>query len=106
MKRPQAVAALHRALDLSQQLVRVADAGDVPQTVSLDAERLLLLQSVRQALQPMDEPHQAVLREIAVLNDQAIGLIEHHRRSKGRALDMAAVGRKAVAAYSGIRLQR
>jgi hypothetical protein len=33
-------------------------------------------------------------------------LLEHQRRSKGRELDMAAVGRRAVAAYSTIRSQR
>jgi len=32
--------------------------------------------------------------------------LEHQRRSKGRDMDMAAVGRRAVAAYSNIRLQR
>jgi hypothetical protein len=34
------------------------------------------------------------------LNDRAIGLMEHQLRGKSRALDMAAVGRRAVAAYS------
>ena len=48
----------------------------------------------------------ALLQQIAQLNDRAIGLLEHQRRGKGRDLDMAAVGRRAVAAYSSIRSQR
>jgi len=49
---------------------------------------------------------QALLQQIAEANARAIGLLEHQRRSKGRDLDMAAVGRRAVAAYSGTRSQR
>jgi hypothetical protein len=45
----------------------------------------------------------ALLREISQLNDRAIGSMEHRLRSKGRAMDMAAVGRRAVAAYSNTR---
>ena len=45
-------------------------------------------------------------QQIDATNERAIGLLEHQRRSKGRDLDMAAVGRRAVAAYSGIRPQR
>ena len=48
----------------------------------------------------------ALLQQIAQLNDRSIGLLEHQRRAKGRDLDMAAVGRRAVAAYSGSRQQR
>jgi hypothetical protein len=40
------------------------------------------------------------LQEIALLNDQSIGYLEHHRRIKGRQLDVAAVGRRAVHAYA------
>jgi len=47
-----------------------------------------------------------VLEEISELNDRAIGLMEQHRLTTERALDMAAVGRRAVAAYSTTRLQR
>ena len=47
-----------------------------------------------------------LLQQIAELNDRTIGLVEHHRRGKGREMDMAAVGRRAVAAYSTIRRQR
>jgi len=44
-----------------------------------------------------------LLREISQLNDRSIGSMEHRLRSKGRAMDMAAVGRRAVAAYSNTR---
>jgi hypothetical protein len=40
-----------------------------------------------------------MIEEICRLNDRAIGLMEHQVRGKSRALDMAAVGRRAVAAY-------
>jgi hypothetical protein len=109
MNRDEASAALRRALEISRELTAVADAGDVGDvrlTVSLDAERLQLLKCARAGLHPMDENERSVLREIAELNDRAIGLIEHQRRIKGRAMDMAAVGRRAVAAYSTTRPQR
>jgi hypothetical protein len=106
MNRSEASAALQRALEISRELTAIADGGDVRLTVSLDAERLQLLKCARAGLQPMDENERAVLREIAELNDRAIGLVEHQRRIKGRAMDMAAVGRRAVAAYSTTRPQR
>jgi hypothetical protein len=106
MNRSEASAALQRALEISRELAAVADGGDVRLTVSLDAERLQLLKCARAGLQPIDANERAVLREIAELNDRAIGLIEHQRRIKGRAMDMAAVGRRAVAAYSTTRQQR
>jgi hypothetical protein len=106
MNRSDASAALRRALEISRELTAVADRGDVRLTVSLDAERLQLLKCARAGLQPMDANERAVLREIAELNDRAIGLMEHQRRIKGRAMDMAAVGRRAVAAYSTTRPQR
>jgi hypothetical protein len=106
MNRSDASAALQRALEISRELSAVADGGDVRLTVSLDAERLQLLKCARAGLQPMDANERAVLREIAELNDRAIGLMEHQRRIKGRAMDMAAVGRRAVAAYSTTRPQR
>jgi hypothetical protein len=106
VKRSDASDALQRALQLSRELTAVADSGDVCATLRLDAERLVLLQSARAALQPMDEKDRWVLREIAELNDRALGLMEHHRRGKQRALDTVAVGRRAVAAYSTTRMMR
>jgi hypothetical protein len=106
MSRSEAGKALQRALEISRELIAVAEGGDVRLTPSLDAERLQLLKCVRAGLLPMDENERSVLREIAELNDRAIGLIEHRRRIKGRAMDMAAVGRRAVAAYSTTRSQR
>jgi hypothetical protein len=106
MNRQEAVAVLQRALALSERLAAVADGGDVSLTVSLDAERLQLLKSARAALHPMDERSRSVLREIAVLNDRTLGLMEHRRRAKGREMDTAVVGRRAVAAYGRVRMHR
>jgi hypothetical protein len=97
---------VQRALEISHELAAVADGGDLPLAVSLDAERLQLLKSIRAALQPLDEKDRSLLREIAALNDQSLGLLEHRRRAKGRDMDMLAVGRRALRAYSSTLLQR
>jgi hypothetical protein len=97
---------LSRALALSHDMLSAAECGNLNSLESLDRQRLELLQSFRSATQQVAAADQALLQQIAQLNDRAIGLLEHQRRSKGRDLDMAAVGRRAVAAYSGIRAQR
>jgi hypothetical protein len=106
MTRTEAAAALQRALEISRELAAVAEGGDLPLAVSLDAERLQLLKSARAALQPMDEKNRTILREIAALNDRALGHLEHRRRATGRDMDMLAVGRRAVRAYSNTRMRR
>jgi hypothetical protein len=106
MTRAEAAAALQRALEISRELAAVADGGDLALTLSLDAERLQLLKSARAALQPLDEKDRSMLREIAALNDQALGFVEHRRRAKGRDMDTLAVGRRALRAYSDTRTQR
>ena len=95
-----------RALALSEEILSAAESGNVDSLASLDLERMELLKSFRKSTQRVAAADQALLRQIAQLNDRAIGLLEHQRRSKGRDLDMAAVGRRAVAAYSSIRSQR
>jgi hypothetical protein len=106
MRRDEAEAALQRALEISRELLAVADGGDVGLAMSLDAERLQLLKSARAALQPLDDNDRSVLREITALNDRALGFLEHRRRARGRDMDMLAVGRRALHAYSGTRVQR
>jgi hypothetical protein len=106
MTRQEAGAALQRALEISRDLAALADGGDLALTVSLDAERLQLLKSARAALRSMDENHHAILREIAALNDRALGFLEHRRRAKGRDMDMVAVGKRALRAYSSTQVQR
>jgi hypothetical protein len=103
MNREEAVAALQRALEISHELKAVADAGDVRLVLSLDAERLELLKSVRRAMLPLDEKDRLVLRAIAELNDQSIGCMEHRFRAKCRDMDMLAAGRRALRAYSTTR---
>jgi hypothetical protein len=98
--------ALERALVLSQQLLDAADQSNVPELARLDAERFRLLQSVRLERDNLTAGDRLLLDEVTELNDRALGLMEHHRRIKERALDMAAVGRRAVAAYSDTRQQR
>jgi len=102
----QARQALERALALSHQLIAAADQSNLQELVRLDAERLRLLQSVRLERDNLSAGDRMVLRQVSELNDRAIGLMEHQRRIKGRAMDIAAVGRRAVAAYSTTRLQR
>ena len=95
-----------RALALSEEILSAAESGNLDSLEPLDLERMELLKSFRKATRQVAAADQALLQQIAQLNDRAIGLLEHQRRSKGRDLDMAAVGRRAVAAYSGIRPQR
>jgi hypothetical protein len=91
---------LARALTLSEEVLAAAGRGDLPALGRLDAERLRLLESVRLERNRLSGGDWSLIRQICELNDQAIGLIEHLRRNKERELDMAAVGRRAVAAYS------
>ena len=103
MNHGAATAALERAAEISRELAALAEGGDVQLTVSLDAERLQLLKSFRLGRKQPNAGEMALLREISELNDRAIGSMEHRLRSKGRAMDMAAVGRRASAAYSNTR---
>jgi hypothetical protein len=98
--------ALARALVLSHELLAAAEKADSRSLALLDAERLRLLKSLRFERGNLSAGDRLVLKQVAELNDRAIGMMEHHRRSKERAIDTAAVGRRAVAAYSSIRLQR
>jgi hypothetical protein len=97
---------LARALALSHDMLSAAEKGDLPSLASLDHERMELLKSFRSATQQVSAADQALLSQINATNERAIGLLEHRRRSKGRDLDMAAVGRRAVAAYSDNRPRR
>jgi hypothetical protein len=103
MSRDEAVAALHRALELSHELLAAADGGDADDVLRLDAERLVLLKSARHALEPMAHEDLAVLRAIADLNARSIGRMEHRFRAKCRDMDMLAAGRRALRAYAPTR---
>lgn len=106
MSRAAATAALERALEISRELAADADRGEVRSAASLDAERRQLLQFVRGTLRPLDASALEVLREITRLNDRAIGQWEHRKRSLERDMDLVAVGRRAVRAYSSTRVHR
>ncbi len=93
--------ALARALALSQRgAPGAAEQSDTKTLALLDAERMRLLQSLRAARGRLGGAEEQMLSEVAALNDRAIGAMEHHRRIKERAIDLAAVGRRAVAAYA------
>jgi hypothetical protein len=97
---------LLRALAVSSQMFEAAEKADFPNVTLLDAERMQLLKSFKAESRHVDAGSRALLLQITQLNDRTIGLLEHQKRGKGRELDMAAVGRRAVAAYSNNRLQR
>lgn len=103
MTREEAAAALQRALEISRELAAITEHGDVRLAVSLDAQRLELLQSVRIALLPLDPSERAVISEIAELTDRSLGRLQHRFRAKCRDLDMLAVGKRAVRAYGNTR---
>jgi hypothetical protein len=97
---------LARALAISHDMLNAAEKGDLQSLASLDLERMELLKSFRNGTKLVSAADQALLQQINEINDRAIGLVEHQRRSKGRDLDMAAVGRRAVAAYADNRPRR
>lgn len=101
--KPGIPASLDRALTLSRELLAAAGDIDVDALRRMDAERLQLLQSYRAENGQPDADALWLLREISQLNELAIGCMEHHRRTKARELDLAAVGRHAVDAYAGNR---
>jgi hypothetical protein len=94
---------LARALAISHEMLAAAEKGDLPSLASLDLERMDLLKFFRNSIVQPTASDRALLAQIAQLNDRTLGLVEHQLRSKGRDLDMAAVGRRAVAAYSSHR---
>jgi hypothetical protein len=106
MKDAKPNSGLARALALSQEMLAAAEQANLQSVEFLDAERLDLLKSFRLETKQVNDADRALLQQISQTNDRTIGLLEHQRRSKGRDMDMAAVGRRAVAAYSSIRLQR
>ena len=97
---------LARALALSHDMLGAAEKGDLQSLAALDHERMELLKLFRNGTKQVSAADQALLSQIYATNERAIGLLEHRRRSKGRDLDMAAVGRRAVAAYADNRSRR
>ena len=97
---------LARAIAISQEMLDAAEKGNFQSLEPLDLERMDLLKFFRSSTTQMTAADRALLLQITQINDRTIGLLEHQRRSKGRDLDMAAVGRRAVAAYSSHRPQR
>lgn len=100
MSRSAASELLLRALAISRDISALAQAGDAAATVTLNAERAELLRAVRRARGHLSKDERAIVSEIASLNNSALGVLEHRLRIKARELDMAAVGRRAVAAYA------
>lgn len=98
--RPQVMDALGRALDLSREIAVIADSGSPELTQRLDEERRTLLASVRAAGPDLLPEERARLDEIRLLNDQAIGSMQHRMRGLARDLDTVSVGRRAVLAYA------
>ncbi|MGA2342134.1 MAG: hypothetical protein ABSG29_03000 [Steroidobacteraceae bacterium] len=94
---------MQRALALSQEILSVAEAGDVHRLMNLDAERRRLLKSVRDGARSLDEKELSVLRTIADMNAQSLGRMEHRFRAKCRDMDMLAAGRRALRAYGNSR---
>jgi hypothetical protein len=102
----QTSAALERALELSRAVLAAADRGEGEVVLSIDAERLQLLKSARSSAKSFDAGQRVLIREIAALNAKSIGALEHQRQLKGREIEQAAVGRRAVRAYANARYLR
>ena len=97
---------MERALELSRAVLAAADRGEGETALSIDAERLQLLKSVRRSATAFDASQRMLIKEIAVLKAKSIGALEHQRLLKGREIEQAAVGRRAVKAYANIRYLR
>jgi hypothetical protein len=97
---------LQNVLELSKALLEAADRGDAAEVTRLDGERLRLLKSMPREARRLDAGGRSMLREIAALNDQAIGRMEHRRRAVERDMDMLSARRRAVHAYASAGLQR
>ncbi len=100
MTRPHGREALERALALSREVAALADHGDIDAATRLDAERLQLLKTARAALREPDEQEKRLIDEINTLNSLALGALQHRQRAMARDMDMMAVGRRAMRAYS------
>jgi hypothetical protein len=98
--------ALEQARALSRELLGAAERGDAAAVAKLDAERMRLLVSFRHETRLLDARELALLREVADLNDRAVGLMEHGLRAKSRDLDMLSAGRRASRAYATTGPQR
>lgn len=99
MNREDAAGQLERVVRLSREILPLAEAGDAGAAAELDRQRRELLAGVRAALEPLSDAEQAMIAEVAALNDRALGALEHRLRIKAREIDVAAAGRRAVAAY-------
>ncbi|MGA2779816.1 MAG: hypothetical protein ABSF94_19845 [Steroidobacteraceae bacterium] len=106
MTRTEAREALQRALQVSRELAAIADSGQIEAAIRLDADRLELLKAVRAALPTTDAQERGLLDEIYALNAQAMGSLQHRQRAMARDMDMMAVGRRAMRAYSATGLRR
>jgi hypothetical protein len=93
-------------LELSHEMLAVADQGDASAVASLDAERLRLLDLQRPNSRNLNADERLVLQQISDLNNRAIGLLEHRRRRIEREMDTLATGRRALTAYSATGLPR
>lgn len=100
MTHAQGLEALQRALEISRELATVADRGELEAAIRLDADRLQLLKAARSALPQLDAHEQRLLGEINALNALALGALQHRQRAMARDMDMIAVGRRAMRAYT------
>ena len=97
-----AAATLEHALSLSHRLLEAAEQSNFEQVTILDAERLRLLKSFRLERRDLSDEEQLMLRQVSELNDRAIGLVEHQRRIKERAMDVAVAGLGLFFAVRGV----
>lgn len=103
---PQPLAAESRTdiesiLDLTREVLGLAERGEWLEATRLDSERQRRLQTYCAALEPQKTPPVILntLGEILKLNDALIGAVQHRQRALVREADTVRIGRRAVAAY-------
>jgi hypothetical protein len=97
---------LQQALALSHAVAAAAADGDVALALRLDAERAQVLQAARPTGDAVPADEHRLMEEMAALNAQAIGALQHRQRGIARTLDMLVTGQRAVRAYGATHPRR
>jgi hypothetical protein len=105
MNKPAAATVL-RARDLSRDLLKVAQSGDMQAVVELDARRSRLLHEFFDGTQRIGDSDRLVLQEIEAMNDALIARIEQMRAGTGREMDKLGQGQRALGAYAAVQGHR
>jgi hypothetical protein len=101
--RDSSQAALHEALALSHELVRVAQAGDAVKAQSLNSKRACLMRDFLDGAQPVANEDLQTMEQISNLNRMALQHLQASQRDIMLELATVTKGKLAVQAYGATR---